>query len=397
MKEFRIFAVAALGKGLSGGDRIFIEFAKRLSRNKQVTIHVWEEGYQMCKRQGLVEGERIKFSIINVTFWCNLGFFICYLARILTAIFQAFFISLNNNNSTIVYSASEFWMDSLPAFILKLRFPKVKWVAAWFQTAPNPLIGFSEGKREDVYRMSAFYHWFMQLPIKPMIENFADLVLVNNELERKQFSKLDKINRVLVILGAVNIEDIRRYQSQNKKENKIYGAVFQGRFHPQKGVLELISIWKQVVGKLPNARLAMIGDGPLMKEVRLKVESLKLRDNIELFGYLFDGSEKYRIFSQSRLVVHPAFYDSGGMASAEAMAFGIPCIGFSLDSYKSYYPEGMVKVKIGDLKGFADMILNLLDNKSEREKVGKEAQNMIYEYWSWEQRVNQLLFALNLK
>lgn len=390
--NFHIFAVAALGKGLSGGDRIFIEFAKRLSKTNPVSIYVWKEGYEICKREGLSAG--VIFNVIKVNPWCRWGFLICYLARILSASFKALSISLENSNSTIVYSASEFWMDSLPTFILKLRFPKIKWVAAWFQTAPNPLIGFSEGKRENVYRVSAFYHWFMQLPIKPIIKNFADLVLVNNDLERKQFNKLDKANRALVILGAVNIEDIRRYQSQNKMESKIYEAVFQGRFHPQKGVIELISIWKQVVEKLPNAKLAMVGDGPLMKEVGLKIESLELGDNIKLFGYLFDGPEKYRIFSQSELVVHPAFYDSGGMASAEAMAFGIPCIGFDLNSYKSYYPKGMVKIKIGDLNGFADMIINLLGNRSEREKVGKEAQNMIQKNWSWDQRVDQLLFNL---
>lgn len=393
-KTFDIFANAALGKGLSGGDRIFIELSRRLSKDNKVIIHVWEEGYQMCKRQGLVDGENLKFRLINVTFWGKFGFFICYVARILASIFQAFSISLDNKSSTIIYSASEFWMDSLPAFVLKIRFPKVKWIAAWFQTAPNPLIGFSEGSRENVYRLSAFYHWFMQLPIKPLIKKWADLVLVNNEWERKHFKNLDKQNKVLVTLGAVNTDEVNHFIKKNKYP-KIYDAVFQGRFHPQKGVEELIDIWKLVVGKKPNAKLAMIGDGPLMNEVRKKIKELKLENNINLFGYVFDGPLKYKIFSQSKLVVHPAFYDSGGMASAEAMAFGIPCIGFDLNSYKSYYPKGMVKIKIGDLNDFTEMILSLLDNKSEREKVGKEGQNMIQENWSWDQRVSQLLTILD--
>lgn len=394
-KTFHIFANAALGKGLSGGDRIFIELSRRLSKDNKVIIHVWEDGYQICRKQKLSETNNLRFEVINVNFWCKFGFLICYFARIIVACFKSFVITLENSNSTVIYSASEFWMDSIPAYILKLRFPKVRWVAAWFQTAPNPLIGFSEGKRENAYRLSAFYHWFMQLPIKPIIENFADLVLVNNELERNQFNKLDKANRVLVILGAINIKDIRWYQSQNKKRDKIYEAVFQGRFHPQKGVLELIDIWKLVTEKLPNAKLAMIGDGPLMKEVKLKSENLKLGNNIELFGYLFDGTEKYRIFSQSKLVVHPSFFDSGGMASAEAMAFGIPCIGFDLNSYKSYYPKGMIKVMIGDLNAFARAILELLNDNQKRDKVGKEALTMIEKNWSWDQRVTQLLDILN--
>lgn len=394
MKEFRIFAVAALGKGLSGGDRIFIEFAKRLRLKHKVIIHVWREGWEMCQRQGLTKG--VTFELINVDRWCKLGFIPCYLARIIKAVCPPFFINLESGRDMVLYSASEFWMDSLPAFILKLRFPKTRWVAAWFQTAPNPLAGFSEGEREKVYRLSAFYHWFMQLPIKPIIANFADLVLVNNELERKQFSQLEKKGKTMVVLGAINTKDIKSFQSQNKNLPKIYDAVFQGRFHPQKGVVELLSIWKLVTEQLPNAKIAMIGDGPLMENVKIEIKKLKLTENVKIFGYLFDGPKKYRIFSQSKLVVHPAFYDSGGMAAAEAMAFGLPCVGFNLDSYKSYYPKGMVKVKIGDLKDFAKTILDLLSSKQKREAIGKEAQKMIQENWSWDQRVNQLIKKLRV-
>lgn len=392
---FHIFANAALGKGLSGGDRIFIEFARRLSKEYKVTVHVWEEGYRMCQRQHLEKA--VNFKIVDPGIFCKMGFFVCYIARIFAAVFDALKMS-NLHKSTIIYSASEFWMDSLPAFILKLRFPKVRWVAAWFQTAPNPLIGFTQGYRKDPYRLSAFYHWFMQLPIKPIIERWADLVLVNNDLEKKQFPKHNKSGKAIVILGAVDIDAINNFQKLYSKPHtlnpKTYDAVFQGRFHPQKGVVELIDIWKIVTDKLSGVKLAMIGDGPLMENVKLKIKNEKLEKNIKLFGWVFDGDKKYRIFSQSQIVVHPAFFDSGGMASAEAMAFGLPCVGFNLDSYQSYYPKGMVKVEVGNLKKFADTIIELIENKKKREAIGKEAYKMINENWSWDQRVNLLLASL---
>lgn len=387
---FHIFANAALGEGLSGSDRIFIEFSKRLSKKFNIFIHVWEEGYKMCLSQNLNENKNVNFSIINVYFWCRLGFFICYIARIFFACLDAAKLRISKPQSTVIYSASEFWMDTLPAIILKIKYPQLTWVAAWFQTAPNPLIGFAQGNRENTYKLSAFSYWLMQLPIKPFIQNFADLVLVNNDLEKKQFTKLNTLNRVVVILGAVNIEEINKYQKDNKSQ-KIYDAVFQGRFHPQKGVVELVNIWKLVTRKKPDAQLVMIGDGPLMKNVKLKIQSEKLENNINLLGYIFDGPRKYKLFSQSKIVLHPAFYDSGGMASAEAMAFGLPAVGFDLESYESYYPQGMIKVKVGNLQEFSNVVIELLKNKSKRKKIGIEAQKMITENWSWERRVNLLL------
>lgn len=394
IKTFHIFANAALGEGLSGSDRIFIEFSKRLSKKFNIFIYVWSEGYRMCLRQNLKESKSVKFAIMNVYFWPKMGFLICYLYRIFASCMEAIKLNISESESVILYSASEFWMDSLPAFILKMRYPKVRWIAAWFQTAPNPVKGFSEGKRKSSYKLSALYYWLMQLPIRPLIKKYADFVLVNNELEKKQFSAKDKQNKVLVILGAVNMEAINSYIENSNKQLIIYDGVFQGRFHPQKGVLELIDIWKFVFKKLPKAQLAMIGDGPLMNKVKLKIKDEKLENNIKLFGYVFDGPTKYRIFSQSKIVLHPAFYDSGGMASAEAMAFGLPCIGFDLESYHSYYPKEMIKIKIGDLESFADMVVTLIKDQNRREKLGKEAKQVIIKNWSWDQRVDQLLGIL---
>ena len=43
------------------------------------------------------------------------------------------------------------------------------------------------------------------------------------------------------------------------------------------------------------------------------------------------------------MVVHPAIFDSGGMAAAEAMAWGLPGVSFDLPALKTYYPQGMIK------------------------------------------------------
>ncbi len=380
--------MATYGHGLSGGDRIWIEISKILSQKNTVNVYLWEEGLEIAKREGLFNVNYVLWSAENSA---RLGFIVNYFARILIALWQVSHIKLVNSPKTIIYSASEFWQDSLPAVILKLRYPKIIWVAAWYQTAPNPLKGFTEGDRQDRYRFKAFLYWLVQQPIKPIINKFADIVVVNNENEKRVFPEHGRKNQLLIMLGAVNVDKIEKYKNKYKKEKKIFDGVFQGRFHPQKGVLELVDIWKLVVNKKPNAKLAMIGDGSLMQSVKSKIKSQKLEKNIELFGYLFDGETKYRIFSQSKLVLHPAFYDSGGMASAEAMAFGLPAVTFNLEAYSSYYPYGIVKVKIGDLSSFSNEVLNLLQNQKIRHNLGLEALRMIKKNWSWKNRVDSLL------
>lgn len=393
IRKISIFALAAMGFGISGGDRIFIEFAKRWAKFYPIKIYIWQEGYEMCQRQKLNKSG-IDYLVSSMEPWKNFGFVINYLARIIEGIRLGFSLKLENLSSSVIYSASEFWMDLFPALILKIRFPRVRWIAAWFQTAPNPLVGFTEGTRYNRYRLKALIYYLIQLPTKLFISKVADFVLVNNEDERRQFPLLNAKGRVLVVLGAVNLKEIEKWRIKLRNSPKIYDGVFQGRFHPQKGVLELIDIWKIVVNQKKDAKLIMIGDGPLMKDVKLKIKKENLERNIVLKGYLFDGEEKYRIFSQSKVVIHPAFYDSGGMASAEAMAFGLPAVGFNLKSFESYYPLGMLKVAIGDYSSFAESILELLNSEVRRKKIGKDALNMINKSWSWDKRAKDLLDSI---
>lgn len=384
-----IFALGALGEGISGGDRIFIEFARRWSKHTPISIHLWTEGYEMCKRQNL-DGKNISYKVSSMKPWKNFGFFINYIARIFEGVRLGFSLSIDNNKNTIVYNASDFWMDTLPCFVLKLRSPKIKWIASWYQTAPNPFKGYAEGKREDKYRFKAFLYWLSQLPVKPLVAGYADYALVNNEDERKRFPKLNKKNRLIVVIGAIDTDKINKWRKKHGKFEKVYDAVFQGRFHPQKGVVELIDIWKKVVNKKKDAKLTMIGDGPLMENVKLKIRNLKLQKNIDLLGYVFDGDKKYTTFSQSKLVVHPALYDSGGMASAEAMAFELPVVGFDLAAYKSYYPKGMVRVETGNLDKFSKTILDLLNDNNKRNRIARDAVKMLNENWSWDTRAEQI-------
>ena len=390
-KNIYVFALAALGDGISGGDRIFIELTRRWSKKINIKVIVWEEGLAMCKRQKL-KGKYLKFITLKVGKLKNFGFIFTYFYRTFLGIKYAVELDIKKQKKTYIYSASEFIMDTIPAFILKVRYPKITWVAAWYQTAPNPISGFSEGSLATRYRLKALMYWLAQLPTKPLIKNKADLILVNNEDERKRFSQLNNEGKVAVIIGAVDLSKINIYiKKHNKNKSKKYDAVFQGRFHPQKGVVELIKIWNEVVKDRPRAKLAMIGDGPLMEEVKEKINTLKLSKNVKLFGYVYDGDKKYNIFSNSKIVVHPAYYDSGGMASAEAMAFGLPAVGFDLVAYKSYYPKGMLKVKKGDEKAFSRAIAKLLKDQKLQIKIGSEAKTMIEKSWSWDVRADEIL------
>src|SRR3989344_1358285 len=246
-QKFVFFALAPTGKGLSGSDRIFIELAREWSKTLPVTIYTTSEGIEMVKRQNL-KGKYLEVVMVEQSTLPS-NFLMKYLYKVVLGLKLGLTLpfTVYRLPNTYLYSSSDFWMDVFPAVILKIRFNKVKWIATWFQTAPNPLRGFEEqrtkskGQRMKTYKFPAFLYWFSQLISKPLISKYADKIIVNNEDEKKQFPENTKRGDTIVLLGAVPLDSIKEWKSGRGgvEVKKIYDSVFQGRFHPQKGVVEL--------------------------------------------------------------------------------------------------------------------------------------------------------------
>ena len=386
MKKLFVIANWMQGTALSGGDRIFIELVKRWKLQLNITLFLSKEGSAICQRHAL--------GIINQKVWASdfmsrWGYFVDILYRTFNSMINAF--SVKTIAGDIIFSTSDFWPDSFPALILKKRNPKITWIAGFYLFAPKPWEKYSPYRGKNF--LTGFLYWIGQLPTYYFIKKFADIVFVTSQPDVDPFiTNIRPKERVIVIRGGVDTVSAKHYLNSKKvipPENRTYDACFAGRFHYQKGVLELVKIWKSVCLKSPQAHLVMIGSGPLGKEVKNLIEKLGLSKNIYLIGFL-DGPKKFEVFKQSRLVVHPATFDSGGMAAAEAMAWGLPGVSFDLKALKTYYPKGMLKTSCFDTDEFAENILSLLSNPSQYKAMSLEALQLVHEEWEWNDRAKEI-------
>ncbi|MBI5034291.1 MAG: glycosyltransferase family 4 protein [Chloroflexi bacterium] len=384
--QLHIVANTTFGAGMSGGDRILIECARRWAgHGHSITLFVWEEGGELYRRNHL---DNVRYVIWSVARFRKLGFALLYLIRTLRGCIEALRISKTVNPNTVVYSASDFLPDSLPGFLMARRL-NVPWIASLYLFAPNPFKGFRGNYRRG-FRLpdlkTMLYYLSQRIP-EWLIRHYAAMVFVTSEPDRQYFMNRGfSPNRVIAIQGGVDLKEAQRVP---KPEIVKYDAAFVGRFHPQKGVIELIDIWDRVRQVKPNARLAIIGEGSLEPQMRQEIEHFNLQNNIDLYGFT-DGEAKYRILKSSRLFLHPAIYDSGGMAAIEGMACGLPAVGFDLPALKTYYPQGMLKAPIADLNAFAQLVLNLLDDSELYIYTSQDALDLA-EQWDWDKRASDII------
>lgn len=384
-----IYVVANMAdRYLSGGDVIAIECIKRWAKaGHKVTVFVSKSGlivYNRCLQ------ENVNFVVTSqLTFERNslrniLLFEFSALAYGLMATLRLF-----RANNLMIYSASNLWPDSLPAWLMKLRNRGSKWIAPFYLFAPR---AFS---KESPYRgkksLRGLLYFLSELPLFTIIRKYADMVWVTNESDRYRLidgKRLTPDNVICIPWGVDTRTPLLIPETKDKK----FDAVFIGRLHPQKGVLELISIWRYVCQHKKDAKLAIIGDGELEREIRDKIRRCNLESNITLLGYR-DGMEKFKIFKESRIVVHPAIYETGAIAPAEAMACGLPGISFDLPAFRTYYPKGIIKIPKFDLEKFAKSVIELLTDEKLYNNLRKEAIELTKEM-DWDKKAEELLLMM---
>ena len=366
---------------LGGGDRIMVECIRRWRRDHKITVYGNEGARQLCDWFELKGIEHVTWPADK---WKRFGRLAWWLAQTIIGCRRVKDIQFSPHEEHLIMVTSEFYPNSLPAFRLKKRYPQTPLVMESFLLAPK----WFSGKPGPGLIFTA-YRPFQKLMLRKVLRE-AEMILVTGEEDREFImSEGRSSGSFFAVLGGV---DLSIPQSVPEPPQKDFDVVFIGRLHPQKGPLELMDIWKLLTAKKPEARLAMIGSGPLEAQCKAKVKRLGLADRVQFFGFR-DGVEKYKIVKASRVVVHPAVYDSGGMAAAEALCCGLPGVSFDLPALRTYYPRGWLKAPSGDFPQFADHIYRLLSEPQLYAETSKAAYAAGLE-WDWNARAKAIWDAI---
>lgn len=114
---------------LDGGARIFIETAKRwVAQGHIIHLLTTAENYEVCQRYGL---SKVTYSFISSQKGAHILYLI-YVLRMIRACIWALTVNISLSRNVMVLSGSDFWPDSIPAWILKMRLKSVGWIAAFF-------------------------------------------------------------------------------------------------------------------------------------------------------------------------------------------------------------------------------------------------------------------------
>lgn len=183
---------------------------------------------------------------------------------------------------------------------------------------------------------------------------WADTILVNSRnSEAEMIAMLPHLKRnVRLIYNPVVIE---RTLVRTSETQPLPIVLASGRFAPQKDYPTLIRAFAKV-REQSEARLVILGDGPLRAEIEELILELGLTGSVELAGYVANTADYY---ASASVFVLTSLWEGFPNVLVEALAAGVPvvatdCQGGSREIVEPILPENVVPV--GDVSRLAERI-----------------------------------------
>lgn len=209
--------------------------------------------------------------------------------------------------------------------------------------------------------------------------NRAQLIITVSESLKKQLEQCGVRRKIHVVRNGINVEEMERVACSRLQ---IYDAIFVGRHTPEKGVLDLIEAWREVVKTIPTALLVLIGysTSDVKKLIDKRIEQYNLTENIVMKGVV-PRSELILTLKQSKLFLFLSREEGGPLVIGEALACGLPVVCYGISPVEEIYQmESTLRCPVEDISCVVGKTLKLLSDEELRNRLSVKARAYVQMY-----------------
>jgi glycosyltransferase involved in cell wall biosynthesis len=146
-------------------------------------------------------------------------------------------------------------------------------------------------------------------------------------------------------------------------------VLYVGRIAPEKNLPLLVRAFEAIETVCPDARLVLVGDGPALA-------GLKASHHRFIYCGPRRGEDLAAHYASADLFLFPSQTETFGNVLLEAMASGLPVVGFDYAAAAEHVEQGVngLKAEMGADATFTDMAVTLAQDPARRQHLGQDAR-----------------------
>jgi len=209
----------------------------------------------------------------------------------------------------------------------------------------------------------------------------AEEIIANSNFTKTELLKLGLVDNKIKIVYPC-IESITKNQEILKENDIILGV---GRMVSRKGFDLVIKAMPQILSKIPQAQLVLIGDGPEKNKLVQIIKDLKLERQVTLLSKVGDA-ELQNWFKKSNVFIMPCHQNGAdveglGTVFLEAASYGLPIV----VGNSGGAPEAVINLETGflvnpnSLEEISEALIKILSDTNKAHAMGEAGRKMVEE------------------
>ena len=226
----------------------------------------------------------------------------------------------------------------------------------------------------------------------------ASFSIATNESYKKiaiERGKMDE-DKVQVVRSGPRLDRLKLLPPEESlKKGRKYMIGYIGVIGEQEGLDLLLLSAKHIVSQRQDIHFGIVGGGTHLEEIKSLCEEMELSEYFDFYGRV-DDQTMLKVLNTADVCVNPdkptAMNDLSTMNKImEYMALKKPVVQYTLKEGKYSAQQASLYAENTDPGDFANKILELVDNKELRTKMGEYGYKRVKEELSWDYESKKLI------
>ena len=240
---------------------------------------------------------------------------------------------------------------------------------------------YEKGWRNEIYkwseRVAARYCDKIYAVAQAMIDQCVEAKIAPRDKYMVVYSGMD----TSVFANAVREPELRKELGIPEKARVIATLA---RLFPMKGYEYAIPAAAEIIREFPDTHLLLIGDGPMRDELETLIAGLGLSEHFHFAG-LIPPAQVHRYLAQAELLWHLSLREGLPRSVVQALATGIPAIGYRLDGTPEVIEDGETGYCVApqQVKEVVEATRKLWRDPAAVRLMGETGKHRVIEQFAW--------------
>ncbi|WP_286975264.1 glycosyltransferase [Acetomicrobium sp. UBA5826] len=193
------------------------------------------------------------------------------------------------------------------------------------------------------------------------------IICVSKAVEDYVKKAMPWVERTWVVYNGIDIKDAKNVTPLFSKDDHVLRIGLLATFKAQKGHSDLLKAFAKICDCF-SVELMLGGDGPLLQEMKNLAGSLGISEKVKFIGHI-PPDEVFNFWRSLDVACVPSNVEGFPLSLLEAMACGLPIVGYEEPGIKEAIGDMGILLPVGDIDGLAKALKKVIEDEMLRVKL----------------------------